>query len=122
MIHAGAEFAERIADALECRAHLLFECDAAFVRRQWYANLSGNEDPGAGRRIDAQCLAEGRRDRTWQVFDKIHGVTPDSTVVQSFPASSSARHARTLARVCSVAFVCFMLTRPLYLLQLRNTL
>jgi hypothetical protein len=35
MVHAGAEFAERIADALECRAHLLFECDTAFVRRSW---------------------------------------------------------------------------------------
>src|SRR6516165_7377416 len=43
MVHAGAEFAERIADALECRAHLLFECDAAFVSRQWNANLAGNQ-------------------------------------------------------------------------------
>src|SRR5262249_38650853 len=30
MVHAGAEFAKRIADALECHARLLFECDAAF--------------------------------------------------------------------------------------------
>src|SRR5580704_4407112 len=84
MVHAGAEFAERIADALECRAHLLFECDAAFVRRQWHAELAGNEDPGAGPRIDAQCLAEGRRDRTRQVFEKIHGVAPYGLVVQSY--------------------------------------
>src|ERR1700736_3272945 len=77
MVHAGAEFAERIADALECRARLLFEGDAAFVRRQWHADLAGNEDPGAGPRIDAQCLAEGRRDRTRYVFEKIHGVTPN---------------------------------------------
>jgi hypothetical protein len=46
------------------RAHLLFECDATFVRRQWHADLAGNEDPGAGPRIDAQCLAKGWRDRT----------------------------------------------------------
>src|ERR1700688_1872047 len=90
MVHAGVEFAERIADALECRAHLLFECDAAFVRRQWHADLAGNEDPGAGPRIDAQCLAEGRRDRTRYVFEMIHGVTPNDIVVQSSAASSSA--------------------------------
>src|ERR1700733_13712414 len=33
MVHTGAEFAERISDALEGRTHLLFERDAAFVRR-----------------------------------------------------------------------------------------
>src|ERR1700740_3552335 len=91
MVHAGAEFAKRIANALECRAHLLFECDAAFVRRQWHADLAGNEDPGAGLRIDAQCFAEGRRDRTREVLEKIHGVTPNCTVVQSSAASSSAK-------------------------------
>src|SRR5262249_49899861 len=86
-----AEFAKRITDALECRAHRLFECDAAFVRRQWHADLAGNEDPGAGLRIDAQCLAEGRRDRTREVLEKIHGGTPNGIVVQSSAASLSVR-------------------------------
>jgi hypothetical protein len=60
---------KRIPDALEGRTHLLFERDAALVGRYWHAYLAGDEDPAAGLRIDAHCLAEARRDRAWQVFE-----------------------------------------------------